>query len=189
MPQKIIREYIKIVDAIYGVYLDGVQGFHSARKTFEDAQTSTLARNKKLESIRPNNSSTKHNLSIEELDSSCLIYSKGTRGEADYRVLHYCPTQAQYKKRNSPDGENYRFIGNMALISIYEYWENSCRNKLANHHKVEQSKIISQIFGDLRLLRNSIVHQKGIASANVERCSIFTWYKADDDIFIDGDKI
>ncbi|MGA1825502.1 MAG: hypothetical protein ACMUIP_12660, partial [bacterium] len=91
--------------------------------------------------------------------------------------MHYSSTQAEYKKRNSPDGINYRFIGNMALISIYEYWENSCRNKLANYHQVDQKKIKSIIFGDLRLLRHSIVHHKGIALPNVEQCKIFNWYK------------
>lgn len=189
MPEKIIEEYIKILNAIYGVYLDGIQGFSSAKKVFEDAQLSTLAMNKELEKIKPGNSNTEYNLSIKEFDDSCLIYKKGTKGKPDYRVLHYCSTQAQYKKRNSPNGENYRFLGNMALISIYEYWQNSCRNKLAIHHKVKPAKIISPIFGDLRLLRNSIVHHKGIALANVERCLIFTWYKANDNILIDGDKM
>jgi hypothetical protein len=133
MPERIIEEYVRTLDAIYGVYLDSIQGFSSAEKVFEDSQQCTLARNKELEKIRHSNSNTKYNLSIEEFDDSCLIYTKGTKGKPDYRVLHYCTTQAQYKRRNSPGGENYRFIGNMALISIYEYWQNSCRNKLATY--------------------------------------------------------
>lgn len=189
MPKTIIEEYIEILDAIYGVYLDGIQGFSSAKKLFENAQKGTLARNIELEKNKPNDSSAVYNLSIEEFDNSSFIYTKGTKGKPNYRILHYCSTQAQYKERNSPDGENYRFIGNMALISIYEYWQNSCRNKLAKHHEVNSDKVVSPIFGDLRLLRHSIVHHKGIALSNVERCLIFTWFKADDDIFINDDKM
>ena len=189
MPEKIIEEYIKIVDAIYGVYLDGIQGFSSAKKVFEASQLKTLEKNKELVKLKPAKSKTRYNLSISEFDDSCLIYTRGTKGKPDYKVLHYCPTQGQYKKRNGPNGENYRFMGNMAIISFYEYWQNSCRNKLAVYHKVKPNEIKSAIFGDLRLLRNSIVHHKGIAFADVEQCSIFTWYKAADDIFIDGDKM
>lgn len=189
MPEKIIEEYIKIVDAIYGVYLDGIQGFYSSKKVFETSQLKTLEKNKELVGMKPADSKTRYNLSISEFDDSCLIYTRGTKGKPDYKVLHYCPTQGQYKKRNSPDGENYRFMGNMTIISFYEYWQSSCRNKLAAYHKVKPNEIKSAIFGDLRLLRNSIVHHKGIALADVEQCSIFTWYKAADDIFIDGDKM
>ncbi|MDL1969134.1 MAG: hypothetical protein LWW97_11515 [Deltaproteobacteria bacterium] len=74
----------------------------------------------------------------------------------------------------------------MALIAIYEYWESSCRNKLAVYHGVKLKQVKSQIFGDLRFLRHSIVHHGGIALPEVEKCKKFIWYKTGDEIFING---
>ena len=42
--------------------------------------------------------------------------------------------------------------------------------------------------GDLRLIRNSIVHHAGIALKEIEKCELLRWYKKDDEIFIDEDK-
>jgi hypothetical protein len=189
MPKDIIKEYIKILDSIYGVFLDGCQGFSSAKSLFEKSQLLTLEKNKRLHEDNQHKKGVHYNLSIKEFDASCMIYSKGKKGESDYRVLHYCPTQGEYKRRNSPDGENYRFIGNMALISIYEYWESSCRNKVAAFYGVKQKQIKSEIFGDLRLIRNSIIHHAGIALPEIEKCKRFNWYKNGDTIFIDGDQM
>jgi hypothetical protein len=77
----------------------------------------------------------------------------------------------------------------MALISIYEYWENSCRSKLALFHGVELQAIKSEIFGDLRKLRNPIIHHGGVALEDVEKCTRFRWYKKNDSIFIDGEQL
>ena len=187
--EDIIRNYIQILDAIYGVYLDGCRGFDCAKSVFEQSQLSSIENNKSLQAKMPPNSGVHLNTTIDDFDSSCLVYSKGTEETGDYRRLHYCPTQAQYKMRNSPEGDNYRFIGNMALISIYEYWESSCRNKLADCNNVEYEQIKSQIFGDLRLLRNSIIHHGGIALPSIKACKKFTWYKEGDLIFIDGDQM
>lgn len=188
MPVNIIKEYIKIVDSIYGVYLDGCQGFSAAKSLFERSQQSTLENNK-LKAARDTNGSTRYNTTINEFDDSCMIFTRGKKEDNDYRVLHYCPTQKEYKNRNSHNGENYKFMGNMALISIYEYWESACRNKLAAYHKVEQKQVESDIFGDIRILRHSIIHNKGISLPEINKCSVFTWYQPKDVIFIDGDKI
>ena len=189
MIENIIREYIKILDSIYGVFLDSCQGFSSAKSLFEQSQLLNIERNRKLEATNRPPSNVHYNLTINDFDTSCMIYSKGKKGESDYRVLHYCPTQGEYKRRNSPEGENYRFIGNMALIAIYEYWQSSFRNKLAFHHRVKPEQIKSQIFGDLRFLRNSIVHHGGIALPAVEKCKKFIWYKTGEEIFINGDQM
>jgi hypothetical protein len=189
MSKAIIKEYINTVDSVYGVFLDSCQGFDSARGVFEKSQLEMLKRNKTLEQNKDTSSITIYHSTIEELDGACLIYTRGNKSKGDYRILHYCPTQAEYKQRNNLNGQNYRFIGNMALISIFEYWESSCRNKLAKFHKTDRRYIKSDILGDLRHLRNSIIHNQGMALPEIEKCKKFNWYKANDDIFIDGDKM
>ncbi|BCG65199.1 MAG: hypothetical protein methR_P3024 [Methyloprofundus sp.] len=189
MPKSIIKEYIETIDSLYGVFFDSCQGFESAKNTFQKSQLETLRRNQELEKNKKPSNPTIYHTTIEALDSACLIYSKGDKSEDNYRRLHYCPTQDEYKKRNSPEGENYRFIGNMTLISIFEYWESSCRNKLASHHNIHRKYIKSHIMGDLRHIRNSIIHHRGIALPEINKCKTFGWYKENDGIFIDGDQM
>lgn len=184
----IIKEFKNTIDAIYEAYLDAVEGFSLVKKQLEKAQVNQIIVNKNLK--KSNTNPNKHfNESIEDFDSASIIYSKGEKVTNDYRILHYCPTQAEYKERNSPSGRNYKFIGNMSLISIYQYWEDHFRSKIANNFRKKKNELQSPIMGDLRLLRHSIIHHNGIALKDIEKCKVLKWYKEGDEIFIDGDKL
>jgi hypothetical protein len=189
MINNVIDDFIRIIDSIYGVFLDGCRGFETSLDSFKVAQFNSIEKNKRLSKENEGNRNKVYNLSIEDFDDSCFIYARGKHGEPDYKRVHYRKTQAEFKQRNSPNGHNYKFIGNMTLISIYAYWEHSCRNQIAKHLNVEISDVKSDIFGDLRWIRHSILHHKGIALPEVERCKIFKWFKENDEIFIDGDHI
>jgi len=189
MDKQIVATYIDTVDSIYGVYLDSCQGFQAAIEVFEKSQLETLKRNIKLSSQEDRNKDIHYCLTLEDFDSCCMIYSKGNKDDGTYRTLHYCPTQLEYKQRNSPHGGNYKFAGNMAIIAIFEYWESSCRTALAQLHQVKSKQIKPNIFGDLRHLRNSIIHHRGIALPAVSKCKVFNWYDEGDEIFICGDKM
>ena len=185
----IIEEFEKTVDAIYGAYLDSVEGYSLVKKQLENAQKKQVLINKKLKENNTN-PNVHYNLSLDDFDSSCLIYSQGEKGTKDYKVLHYCCTQAEYKGRNSPSGRNYKFIGNMSLISIYQYWEDYYRSEIADFLSIEnKNDLKAPIMGDLRFLRISIIHHKGIALKDVEKCEMLKWYKSGDEIFIDQDKL
>ena len=181
-----IDNFIEIVDNIYGVFLDGCRGFEKSLDNFEKGQKYLLERNKKAKKQNSDDPNKIYNLSIGDFDKSCFIYRKGTKGQPDYRILHYSKTQAEFKKRNSHNGANYKFIGNMTLITIYAYWEHSCRNIIANYYNVKPKRVESDIFGDLRWIRNSIIHHNGVALPDVEKCKIFKWFRENDEIFIDG---
>lgn len=56
--------------------------------------------------------------SIEHLDSLNMRYGKGNPNDSDAVVLYKC-TQAEYKARNTKNGVNFKFIGNMTLVSFY----------------------------------------------------------------------
>lgn len=189
MVERTINQFIDTIDNIYGVFLDGCRGFETSLNIFQKAQQNLIEQNKIAIKQRGNDPKKIYNLNIDDFDKSCFIYSKGVQGEPDYRILHYRKTQAEFKKRNSLNGANYRFIGNMTLITIYAYWEHSCRNIIANHHNVEPKKVASDIFGDLRWIRHSILHHNGIALPDVEKCKIFKWFRKNDEIFINGDHI
>ena len=179
-----IEEFGKTVDAIYGAYLDAIEGFSLLKEHLENGQHYQIMINKKLkeENTNPN---IHYNVSSDDFDSSCIIYSEGEEGTNDYKILHYCCTQAEFIERNSPSGRNYRFIGNMSLISIYQYWEDYFRSKIATYlFNKQKDELQSPIIGDLKLLRHSIIHHNGIALKNVEKCEILKWHKEGDEIFI-----
>ena len=73
----------------------------------------------------------------------------------------------------------------MALVSLYQYWEDHYRSQIAEIFNIKKNELIAPIMGDLRLVRISIVHHAGVALKDIEKCEILNWYKEGDEIFID----
>jgi len=126
--------------------------------------------------------------SIDYLDSVDMIYGKGVPDNPDSILLHRC-SQKEYKERNTDKGINYKFIGNMALVSLYQYWEDHYRAKVADQFGLRKNELLAPIMGDIRLIRISIVHHAGVALREIEACEVLSWYKEGDAIFIDKDKV
>jgi len=166
-------EFEKVVEGIYSVYFDAIGGFQHAKGNFEKMQAQ---------------SAREFNKSIKQLDSQVVIYGKGDPNKAGSVEL-FRLTQGEYKQKNSQFGMNYRFMGNMCLIAIYQYWDDYFRGEIASELGIKKDDLRSSIIGDMRLIRHSIIHHKGIANKDVEKCEILTWFRKDDPIFIDKAKL
>ena len=175
---KSIDDFEKVVDYIYGVYLDATTGFRKVLEGFKKSQTDSLA---VLKETHPELAT------IDYLDSVHMIYGKGNPNLPEAVELHKC-TQKEYKERNSENGLNFRFLGNMALVSLYQYWEDFHRAQIADELGMEKTDLKAPIIGDLRLIRISIIHHAGIALKEIENCELLKWYKEGDEIFIDKAK-
>jgi len=116
-----------------------------------------------------------------------MIYGKGDPNAPEATELHRC-TQKEYKERNSENGLNFQFLGNMALVSLYQYREDYHRGQVATGLGIKKNELTAPIMGDLRLIRMSIIHHAGIALKDVEKCELLKWYKEGDLIFIDKSK-
>jgi tetratricopeptide (TPR) repeat protein len=163
------NEFLEILDNIYGVYLDGTEGF-------------SLVRNKIIEGQQ--NTSKITGMSIEDLDNASFTYGKGDPRNSDSYNLHKC-TQGKLKKRNEKDGDNDAIIANLCIVLIYQYWEDHYREQIAKelgHYKKNDLK--SDIMKDLNLLRQSIVHHRAIAKKEVEKCKLLQWFKDGDKIYV-----
>ena len=154
-----IKEYLGVVDDIYGVFLDCTLGFQNNRKYMIDNQR--LA-------------STRLGLSVAQLDKRNLTYGTGHPNDPNNVLLHKC-TQGQLKERNIKDGNNTVLIGNLCLCQIYNYWEDYYRNRIAQYLGIEKNDLMSDIFGDLRYYRQSIIHNRGFAIKNIEKSKIILW--------------
>jgi len=171
-----IDEFEDVVTSIYGVYLMSTQGFHLLSKELTNIQLTTI---NQFRSTHPELAS------IQYLDSTEYIFGKGDPNLPTSIKLYRC-TQGEYKERNSEKGINFRFIGNMCVIAIYQYWEDYFRQKITNLlNKTNKNELASDIMGDLKILRHSIIHHRSIALKEVENCKLLRWFKKDDDIFID----
>ncbi len=171
-----IDEFENVVTSIYGVYLMSTQGLHLLVKELTNIQRSTI---NQLRSTHPELAS------IQYLDSTPYIFGKGDPNLPTSIEIYRC-TQGEYRERNSEKGINSRFVGNMCVIAIYQYWEDYYRQEIANLlNKTNKNKIVSDIMGDMKILRRSIIHHRGIALGDLESCKLLRWFKKGDDIFID----
>lgn len=175
---KSVDEFEKVLDYIYGVYLDSFNGFDKLRRWFEKNQKDSLA---SLKITHPELAS------IEYLDSRHMIYGHGDPNTPEAIELHRC-TQKEYKDRNSKNGLNVQFLGNMVLVSIFHYWEDFHRGQIASELCITKNQLKVPIMGDLRLIRISIIHHAGVALKNIESCELLKWYKDGDKIVIDKSK-
>lgn len=163
---EIINEFIKVINDIYGVYLDSTNGFDTIRKNFIAIQ--------------------KHyNTPEVALKEKNIYYGKGNPNNENSYPLHCC-TQAEFKKRNEINGKNYKIIANLCLVQIYQLWESHYRKQIAK--KMDKKNLEVDIMGDLKYFRESIIHHQGIAIKNIKKCKILKWYKAGDTININKEK-
>ena len=163
------KEFNNVLDEIYGIYLDSTRGFHLLREEIIKSQHFV---------------SEKTGMSIVDIDKAKHSYGVGDPRKTDSYILHDC-TQSLLKKRNEKNGDNYAIIANMCIVLIYQYWEDHYRGHIAEElGYTDKNDVKSDIMGDLRLLRISIVHNKAIAKEDVENCKLLQWFKKGDIIYV-----
>lgn len=93
-------------------------------------------------------------------------------------------TVADRIARNADAGQNAIFVGNMALVAIYSYWEDNSRKQIAAIRGVAKDALESDVMGDIRNLRHAIIHNRAVANDNVAKSRVLPWFAVGDDIFI-----
>lgn len=166
----ICADFLATVDAIYGAYLDATSGFRWNYKHVIEQQEQSVI------SLRTTNPEL---ATIEYLDTADWIYVKGDPSEPGFKPLHRS-TQRDYKKRNVANGENYTFLANVCVISIYQDWEDEFRRKIAEAQGLTKADLKCSIMGDLRLLRHSIIHHAGVALPEVGQAELLKWFGSGD---------
>lgn len=169
------RTYLETVDHVYGVFLDGTSALASAASRLDQLQHAQL----------PGLRTTQPELAtVEFLDSCDYQYGVGDPNDAQAYVVHRC-TQGEYKARNRRGGENWVFLGQVCLVSVYQFWEDQFRDEIATALAVPKDRVKASVFGDLRYLRHSIIHNGGTATSDVDRCEILRWFRRGDRIALE----
>lgn len=171
----VFNKFHNTVNSIDGVFFDALQGFELNLREINKHQQ---------EYIRQLNSPESEEMQHQQLDSAWMMYGEDNPNESN-AITHHIVTQREFKIRNSEDGSNYIFIGNMGLIAIYQYWDDHCRKRVAAVLGVEKDQIHCDVFGDMRIIRHSIIHNNGIALPDIIGCKVLDWFKQGDSIVID----
>ena len=166
------REFLRKVYDIYGLYLDSTFGFISINKHITELQKKICSNNK---------------IRIEDFDKKNFSYGRGKPGSKDSYIMHISEIR-EVKERNKNEGENYKNIANLCLVLIYQYWENYYRKRIANDIGCKKNDLKLDIFGEIRIIRESIIHHRSIALEKVEEFKLLKWFKKGDKIEIDSKK-
>lgn len=167
-------EYANKVDQIYGLYLDATKGFTHNVEFINRIQKDSTNRNPKL--------------TIEYLDTVPFAYGIGHPADVNM-VLQHETTQGNYKKRNGDNGANVIVLGHLCIVQLYSYWEDNYRSKIAESMNVKKTELSSDIFGDIRHYRNSIIHHSGIALKEIKKCKLLKWFNEGDQIVLNKNHI
>ncbi|MFN0157685.1 MAG: hypothetical protein ACKVRP_06380 [Bacteroidota bacterium] len=174
----LLAEFDNTIRSVAGVCFDAMEGFSLNVKEIEKHQR---------EFIEKSDSKEPADVQMRHLDSAWILYGEGNPNDSG-TILHHRSTQKDFKVRNSEGGNNLNFIGNMGLITIYHYWDELYRVRIGNICGVNKNEVQCDVFGDMRLIRNSILHNNGIAKEDVRKCKTLQWFKSGDSIVIDKAK-
>ena len=174
-----LNYFLRVVDGVYGIYLDSTHGFVLNKREAVAAQEQSI-----LMMVEKNPELA----NVEYLDNITMFFSKVDPTDPDTESQHQC-TQKQYKQRNGKGSLNHKFIGQMCIAMIYQYWEKHFRSKIATELGLKSNDLQDPIMGDLRIFRNSIIHHAGVALPNIIKCEKLKWFSPGEEIFLDNDRM
>ena len=179
-------EFTQVWNRLQALYLDAVAGFAFVRS--------------KVESDQARARSYVHgtDLDSEEFqDTRMFTYSEILSEGFATSGIHRA-TQGDVKARNAPGGANFTTLGQLCIVSFYDFWNDYLRREyvIAKGHLDRNEANIDvvkkrlrehashDLWGDLHYLRVSIVHNLGVATSDVTKCKRIKWFKPGDPIAI-----
>jgi hypothetical protein len=145
--EEIIQQFIDFINKQCGVYMDSMAGFsgHNIKVKRQVARA-----------MRP----VKKEIGADGIP--VIVHtSYEVQGEPDV-VMHRTVRATDFLEANASNGDNEKQQARSILVFIYTFWEKEYRPRLAACKNIEVNEIRSDILGDIRILRNSILHEKGV---------------------------
>jgi len=184
-------EFTSKLEALNTLYLDSIAGYSILHKRL-------LARQEDVKKILG-----EHEYANTEFQDTCSVIYKHIC-EKDFIPISRSPVmkQGDMKKRVRENGQNCLLLGNLCIVSAYSYWEEYLRIEIGiaigvlgkgSKNSEEVRKILNQhvksdFWGDMKHLRNSIIHNNGIACSDMSKCKVIKWFKPGQRINLDYDR-
>ncbi len=163
--RELSEEFLRTVIATYTFYLDGFKGLEMVREDIEQRQKASGFD-----------------------DSAQVPYLRYHEGETELTGLVQVRVK-DFKANNSEDGQNFQLLGNLCVVALFSWWEDHYRQHFADYLGKAKNEIEIPILGDIRLLRNGIVHSRGRATEEINRCEVVKWFKPGERILITFEKM
>ncbi len=85
------------------------------------------------------------------------------------------------------DGPFSQIIAHGTINWIYSLWNEEYRAKVAAELELEVGDVMCDVMGDLRIIRNFIVHDNAVADRRVDRLKVLRWIKEGPLVFVGDD--
>ena len=177
-------EFTDLWKRLQSFYLDAAVGFAYVRGHVEEDQQRhrSYVRGTELDSE-------------EFQDTRSFSYNQIFSGAFCTSAIHRAK-QGEVKARNAPGGANSTTLGQLCLVSFYDFWNDYLRREYviakgkldANETKKKvveaalREHASHDLWGDIKHLRISVVHNHGIATSDVARCKLINWFLPGDPI-------
>jgi hypothetical protein len=142
------------------------------------------AKNEALKSVR--NKITKRELHLNSKISFGIRNPNKDDTPKSMSLETYHATNVQQWINRLESNKSIDLAAKSVIIFIFEIWEHKYRGNIIVNN-IEKST--SHILGDIRLLRNSILHNKGIANQDIAKTKIFKKFKPGDAISLSANDI
>lgn len=147
---KILRELIDFLNRQVGVYCDCLSSFEG-NKIRVERQVARI------------NFPTGHVVSSGVTTIISSSVEDPTRPDI---IIHRLIKSDEFLNQNSERGFNERQICWAIVLFTFAFWDEDARPKIATIRGVKPNDVQVDAFGDLRLLRNCIAHNRGFLSAS-----------------------
>ena len=154
------QEFLDEVAGYFGSYFDGEFGYSLVLVQLEKAQKEY---------------GPKLGMTIAQLDAASYLYGDGDPNLPGTKVL-IKGTQGAVKVRNTKNGPNAAFLARMLIVAVYQLWDEHYRAQFAAVAGKDASAVKSDLFGDLRRYRQSVVHNRSAAISDVSKNHVLTWF-------------
>lgn len=185
-------EFSRRIEDLHILYLDATIGFeilHDRLLRDQDDIKKLLAN---------------HECATTEFQDTCSVTHQ-CLAMKDVRPVSMSPVmrQGDFKERTRENGKNCLLLGNQCVVSAYAYWEEYLRIEIGIAKGVlpegarnsEETRAVlntcvkSDFWGEMRYLRNSILHSNGVANSDMSKCTLIRWFPPGTPIGLDHEKM
>lgn len=176
----LIVELSEWVDGVYGTYMDALVGFSLHHKKFVDGQKEHTAAVAKRREIDP----------TVQFGGASFGYGRLVKaGHTGESMHHHHVPYGEALARNAYRGRNSQYMGRMAIVSFFGFWNDHTRPRLEEEMQYEKNSLKVPVFGDLRHFRDLIIHNQARADERVRRLEVLRWVKEGDIVSPDRTQI
>lgn len=175
-----VAEFVGMVDLQFGIYLDSCAGFQEVHERTKKHQLELIEKLKVDHHQKAN---------MEYLDLSYHFYGVGDPIDPN-NILWHKVTQKQLKERTAKNGINEKAASGNCIVLIYEIWETEYRSRICEALSVKRNTMQIPIIGDLRWIRNAILHGKSRVTKEMNtKSEVLKWPREGQDFSFSAEQI